>query len=469
MSVLPGRPDLDQLRRQARELLRAAAANDEEALRRIRAVSEKQTLSAAQLAIAREYGFPSWPKLRAEVLRRQAATEPDAGTEAVPETATATESAPKSWQEMREWCARLLESRTGQDVAAWNERIAAGTPQNRADEPALRKWLSAQGVTGYAQALLVWETFGYPEFLVADAGELIARQYADRPHLRPIFDAVLAALPALPGPVTVQARGTLVSLVSPRRTFAVLKPATKSRVDLGLRLGTTQPEGRIRPARDLGQATVRIPLMTPGEVDDEVRAWLTKAYDENTAPPAGKPRPPARPRPVLGTMTVVIEGTELPGLTCQPEPGGAVHRNIHVALATRAEGIAEGQPWLTVPLKPGLAAEPFPGDARQTRWEVTVTVRGSAGDGYDFTGPSVGGDRTDRNLGLVWGEVPGDGTLQMFRGAKLRLVDVPPDLITDAMRPGHRLVARVRLTDDKGNPVCARLRPSHLTWSAEPA
>jgi hypothetical protein len=469
MSILPGRPDLDQLRRQARELLRAAAANDEEALGRIRAVSEKQTLSAAQLAIAREYGFPSWPKLRAEVLRRQAATEPDAGTEAVPETATATESAPKSWQEMREWCARLLESRTGQDVAAWNERIAADTPQNRADEPALRKWLSAQGVTGYAQALLVWETFGYPEFLVADADELIARQYADRPHLRPIFDAVLAALPALPGPVTVQARGALVSLVSPRRTFAVLKPAAKSRVDLGLRLDTTQPEGRIRPARDLGQATVRIPLMTPGEVDDEVRAWLTKAYDENTAPPAGKPRPPARPKPVLGTMTVVIKGTELPGLTCQPEPGGAVHRNIHVALATRAKGIAEGQPWLTVPLKPGLAAEPFPGDAKQTRWEVTVTVRGSADDGYDFTGPSVGGDRTDRNLGLVWGEVPGDGTLQMFRGAKLRLVDVPPDLITDAMRPGHRLVARVRLTDDKGNPVCARLRLSHLTWSAEPA
>jgi Family of unknown function (DUF5990) len=98
-----------------------------------------------------------------------------------------------------------------------------------------------------------------------------------------------------------------------------------------------------------------------------------------------------------------------------------------------------------------------------------VTVRGSAGDGYDFTGPSVGGDRTDRHLGLVWGDVPGDGTLQLFRAAKLRLVDVPPDIITDAMRPGHHLVARVRLTDDRGNPVCARLRPSHLTWSADPA
>jgi len=70
MSALPGRPDLDLLRRQARDLRRAAAANGEEAVRRIRTVSEKQTRSAAQLAIAREYGFPSWLKLRAEVLRR---------------------------------------------------------------------------------------------------------------------------------------------------------------------------------------------------------------------------------------------------------------------------------------------------------------------------------------------------------------------------------------------------------------
>jgi hypothetical protein len=253
MPALPGRPDLDQLRRHARELLRAAAANDEQALRRIHVVSQKQTLSAAQLAIAREYGFPSWPKLRAEVLRRQADAEPDADGVAVaktapsPGTASSAESAPRSWQEMREWCARLLESRTGQGVAAWNHRIAAASLQNRADEPALRTWLSTEGVTGHAQALLVWETFGYPGFLVADAEELIGKQYADRPQLRPVFDAVLAALPALPGPVTVQGRGTLVSLVSPRRTFAVLKPTTKSRVDLGLRLDTTQPEGGSSP------------------------------------------------------------------------------------------------------------------------------------------------------------------------------------------------------------------------------
>src|ERR1700722_9764124 len=71
MSELPGRPDLDQLRRQARELLRAAAADDPAALARIRAVSQGVSLSAAQLALAREYGFTSWPALHAEAARRR--------------------------------------------------------------------------------------------------------------------------------------------------------------------------------------------------------------------------------------------------------------------------------------------------------------------------------------------------------------------------------------------------------------
>jgi hypothetical protein len=70
MSELPGRPDIRQLRRQARELLRAAAGGDPHALSRLGAVSDRVALSAAQLALAREHGFASWPALRAEVERR---------------------------------------------------------------------------------------------------------------------------------------------------------------------------------------------------------------------------------------------------------------------------------------------------------------------------------------------------------------------------------------------------------------
>lgn len=72
MSELPGRPNLDQLRRQARELLRAATDGEPSALTRIHVVSARVSLSTAQLAVAREYGFASWPALHAEVERRLA-------------------------------------------------------------------------------------------------------------------------------------------------------------------------------------------------------------------------------------------------------------------------------------------------------------------------------------------------------------------------------------------------------------
>src|SRR5690348_5129025 len=72
MSSLPDRPDLAQLRRQARELQRAAGGGDPGAVRRIRQVSAQITLSVAQLALAREYGFASWAKLKDEAERRRA-------------------------------------------------------------------------------------------------------------------------------------------------------------------------------------------------------------------------------------------------------------------------------------------------------------------------------------------------------------------------------------------------------------
>src|SRR5215212_9489410 len=92
----------------------------------------------------------------------------------------------RDWQAMKDMSARLLNERTGAGVETWNQRIAT---EGFADEQQLRIWLTGQGVTGYAQSLLVMERFGYPDFLLASADELIQGQYADRPQLRPIFDA----------------------------------------------------------------------------------------------------------------------------------------------------------------------------------------------------------------------------------------------------------------------------------------
>jgi hypothetical protein len=55
-SALPPRPSLEHLRKQAKELLR-----------RLRQDDPRATLVDAQHALARDYGFPSWPRLKAHV------------------------------------------------------------------------------------------------------------------------------------------------------------------------------------------------------------------------------------------------------------------------------------------------------------------------------------------------------------------------------------------------------------------
>jgi ankyrin repeat protein len=72
------RPDLAQLRRQAKELRDAARAGEAAALNRfgshVGSADSQVALSLAQLVVAREHGFPSWARLKAAV---GAGTEPD--------------------------------------------------------------------------------------------------------------------------------------------------------------------------------------------------------------------------------------------------------------------------------------------------------------------------------------------------------------------------------------------------------
>lgn len=79
---LPERPNLEQLKKQAKALLRAAQEKDAAAIQRFAALPAFARLSAAELAsqsyalhdaqsvIAREQGFPSWNALREEVEAR---------------------------------------------------------------------------------------------------------------------------------------------------------------------------------------------------------------------------------------------------------------------------------------------------------------------------------------------------------------------------------------------------------------
>lgn len=80
---LPAHPSLEQYKKQAKDLVKAFNAGDADAIRRVRAhhprfsklsdseLSESQlALAGAQFAIAREYGFESWPKFARHIEAR---------------------------------------------------------------------------------------------------------------------------------------------------------------------------------------------------------------------------------------------------------------------------------------------------------------------------------------------------------------------------------------------------------------
>ena len=70
--ALPPRPDLEQLKRQAKELLASFVSGEAAAVAEVKAHYHDAdpatfALHDAQLALARAYGFESWPKLKAAV------------------------------------------------------------------------------------------------------------------------------------------------------------------------------------------------------------------------------------------------------------------------------------------------------------------------------------------------------------------------------------------------------------------
>lgn len=151
------------------------------------------------------------------------------------------------------------------------------------------------------------------------------------------------------------------------------------------------------------------------------------------------------PGPVA-SLTVTIEGVDMPGRGCAPAGAGERDGNVHVGVQ-RAREVVQ------------LVA----GDAVRPRWSFDVTVRDLA-TGLDFGGPFVHGRRGDRFLYLSWGVVVGDG-FTMFRRAKLHFADADPDTLASARRSGA-LHCRVRMTDACGNPRCARVRPPDGVWTS---
>jgi hypothetical protein len=148
-------------------------------------------------------------------------------------------------------------------------------------------------------------------------------------------------------------------------------------------------------------------------------------------------------------VQIRIEGSDLPGRSCGAGPDFPGYENIHVGVQRRN--------------KPGELLEMIPGDAPSAVWSLDCEIAPTP-DGIDVKGPYIQGRPHERFIYLSWGAVD-DGAFNMFRRAKIWLDGCDSEVLEAAQRSGT-LVARLGLTDAKGHPLCASVRPPRVEWSA---
>jgi hypothetical protein len=165
---------------------------------------------------------------------------------------------------------------TGKPVEAWVKR-ARDKGFDR-DIRETRKWLKeSEGLT-MVQANYVLMTL-FPES-EGEEDTLLAAQYAGaKAALRPIYDRLAKVAGGFGKDVMIAPRKSQVTFAR-HVTFAVVKAATRDRVDLALRLKGEKATARLaaNPRATGSDPTHIVGLRSAREVDAQVVKWLKQAY-----------------------------------------------------------------------------------------------------------------------------------------------------------------------------------------------
>jgi hypothetical protein len=169
-----------------------------------------------------------------------------------------------------------LPEKTGKSLPEWFQALTARKLENHGE---IMKFLKAdQGVThGFANTI----SSLYLQELAGGASsteDLLEAQYAGpKAALRPIYEAILAAISTLGPGIEIAPKKTYVSLRRSKQ-FAIVKPATRARVDLGLNLKDVDQTDRLEGGKVFsGMCTHLVRLTSPSEVDEELISWIEQA------------------------------------------------------------------------------------------------------------------------------------------------------------------------------------------------
>jgi len=186
---------------------------------------------------------------------------------------------PKTPGEMQDAIKAGLQRKTGKTFEEWVRIVQQSGPGTRKERV---EWLKTHHQLGtVAAGLVVSQAEGKgTDYHQGEA--LIEAMFAGpKAGLHPIYEQLVKLATGLGTDVTVWPCRTQVTLKR-RRQFAWIKPATNTRIDLGLALPDVKPTVRLLdiPGTDeKDRVRLRIPIARRGEIDDEVKRWLKTAYD----------------------------------------------------------------------------------------------------------------------------------------------------------------------------------------------
>lgn len=165
-----------------------------------------------------------------------------------------------------------LAAKTGRSVQEWLDIARPLVPLGH--RAGLEKLKADYGIGhGYANSLMLTVRAEQSPDHGVDPVEL---QYAGaKAGLRPLYELLVSSATGLGPDVEVAPKKATVSLRRAKQ-FALITPATKDRIDLGLNLPGDPGGGRLMVAG--GMCTHKVGLRSIDEVDTELLNWLRDAY-----------------------------------------------------------------------------------------------------------------------------------------------------------------------------------------------
>jgi hypothetical protein len=110
------------------------------------------------------------------------------------------------------------------------------------------------------------------------AGAVLDEIYSGpKASLRPVHDAVMAAIEAF-GPFEIAPKKGYVSLRR-KKQFAMVGPATKTAVEVGLNAKDLSADPRLTVVPPGGMCQYKVRLSAPADVDARLVRWIRQAYD----------------------------------------------------------------------------------------------------------------------------------------------------------------------------------------------